>query len=121
MGADQTTKEHIQARQVREHKVFQQSTQLERERQTKIMSLQQRETARDQRIREEREKDKIELARRAHSEACRREEVRMEGIRMAEDISLAHSARAKMKSEKGDALVGETRRINQHRKDASAR
>merc|ERR1712187_554812 len=60
-----------------------------------------------------------DLSKRVQSEACRREEVRMEGIRMAQDVSLARAAKAKLKAEKVDAMASETQRIYHLRKIAS--
>lgn len=117
--AEERTKKHIQARQAREDTVFQNNLELANERMVKVKHVQDRECAREQRLAREREKADNELAMRAQSEAWRRKEVRMEGIRLAEEQSLAHAAKAKLKSDKVDAYVGETQRIYQRRKATS--
>merc|ERR1712014_21877 len=88
-----------------------------RQRMAKAKNLQDREFAREQRLAEEREKAETELVKRAQSEAWRREEVRMEGIRIAEEQSLAHAAKAQLKADKVDLFVDETRRTYKRRKD----
>merc|ERR1712174_10222 len=80
--AEQRTREHIQARQMREDTVLQNNLDLMRQRMAKAKNLQDREFAREQRLAQEREKAETELVKRAQCEAWRREEVRMEGIRI---------------------------------------
>jgi hypothetical protein len=78
-----------------------------------------KESAREQRLAKERCQELAEISQRACHEASRRAGVLAEGVHIAETVSLAHAAKNKFKSQKLDAVICETKRINHFRKSTS--
>jgi hypothetical protein len=108
-----------QAREHREQKVQENGTTSKRNHAAKMQDMMSKESARELRLAKEHIQRRADIAKRACEETARRSAVLEEGIYIAEAKSLAHATKSRFKSQKVEAMLSETKRLDQLQRETS--